>query len=111
MRKTNIILEVSVSEKNGVEGIRWKSDDPPSNGNFIDAKAFFLSLFDSASLDTMKIDLWTNKLQVGEMQRLTYFSLKSLSETYHRATKDDKMANDLARFCQYFGEETGIITK
>ena len=110
MRKVNIVLEVSIDDDKGVERIMWKSDDPPSNGKFSEAKAFFLSLFDRESLDTMKIDLWTSKMEVGEMNRLTYYALKSLADTYYKSTKDPKMANDIARFCQYFGEETKVVS-
>jgi hypothetical protein len=37
--------------------------------------------------------------------------MKSLTETYFRATKNQKMASAMQQFVQYFGEETGIIPK
>ncbi len=109
MKKVKIVLEVTLDKHQGVENIRWKSDDPPSAGKFEDAKGFFLSLFDKAQLETMKIDLWIKTMEIGEMDRMVYYTLKSLAETYYKATKNNKLANDIARFSQYFGEEAGIV--
>lgn len=109
MKKVKIEIEIQIDEGKGVESIRWKSDDPPSNGQFSEAKGFFLSLFDNETLETLKIDLWTQKMEIGEMDRLTYYTLKSMADTYYNATKNSDTASDLARFCQYFGEETGIL--
>jgi len=59
----------------------------------------------------MKIDLWTNKLEVGEMNRMMYNTLRGLADSYNSATKNPQLANDVARFAQYFGEEAGIIKR
>ena len=32
-----------------------------------------------------------------------------MSETYERATGDEKMSNEMRRFCQYFAEELNLM--
>ncbi len=111
MKEVTITLKVNLDDKNVPERIQWKSDDPPSQGQWAEAKSFFLSLFDKKSLETMKIDLWDKELEVGEMNRLCYYTLRGMADSFHKATKNDQLANDVARFAQYFGEESGVIKK
>lgn len=106
-----IELEVTLNDQNHVEDILWKSEDPPSKGVQQRAKGFFLSLFDADSLETLKIDLWTSTFEIGEMNRLTYYTLRSLGDSFYKATNNEQLGNDLARFAQYFGEESGVIPK
>lgn len=111
MREVKIELNIKLDEENVPESIQWTSDDPPANGNLAAAKGFFLSLFDESSLETMKIDLWTKKLEVGEMNRLCYFTIKGMADSYNNSTGNHQLANDMARFAQYFGEECGVLKK
>jgi hypothetical protein len=55
--------------------------------------------------------LWTKELQVAEMDRFMYQVLQSLSQTYLKATNNKELAEDMARFAQYFGEKTEIVPK
>jgi len=111
MRRVDINIKVDLDEKNVPTSITWSSDDPPSNGNESGAKAFFLSVFDKKELETLKIDLWSKEFEVGEMNRMMYYTLRSMADSYFRATNNQEMSNDMARFAQYFGEELGIIKK
>lgn len=111
MKKVNINLQVELDDNNVPGSIVWSSDDPPSNGQEADAKAFFLSIFDKKNLETLKIDLWNTEFEVGEMNRMMYYTLKGMADTFYRATNNNDMANDIARFAQYFGEELGIVQK
>jgi len=111
MKKVDINIEVSLNEQNVPQELKWKSDDPPSSGKYAEAKAFFLSIFDANQLETLKIDLWTEKFEVGEINRMMFYTLKGLADSYHKATGNQEMSNDMARFAQYFGEELGLIKK
>ena len=111
MNHKELTLSISLDEKKIPKKITWKSDDAPSNNQEQEAKAFFLSLIDKETLETLKIDLWTGDLQIGEMNRLVYYSLKAMADTYFNGTKNSDLANDLARFAQYFGEESGVLIK
>jgi gliding motility-associated protein GldC len=109
MKKVKIELNVQLGDDNIPEKIEWVSDDGPSKGELQGAKGFLLSLFDEKSLETMKIDLWTKKMEIGEMNRLCYYTFKGMAESFHNATKNADLANDMARFAQYFGEQSGVI--
>lgn len=112
MSKTSQIkINVKLNDQNHPTDIEWQSNDNPSGEGLHSAKAMMLALFDKEYKDTFKIDLWTEELQVIEMDRFVYQALKSMGDTYFRATNNTKLANDIQRFAQYFGEETEIIKK
>ena len=70
-----------------------------------------LSLFDADHQETLKIDLWTTEMQVNEMDRFVYQSLRGIAETYFRATNNKDLASDMQQFVRYFGEQTEILPK
>ena len=111
MKKEKISISVELDESNVPSKLTWSSSDNPSGKGDDEAKAFLLSIFSKSQLDTLKIDLWTKEMQVSEMDRLFYNTLKGLSETYLKATNNNQLASDLARFAQYFGEETDILPR
>ncbi len=74
-------------------------------------KAMLLSVFDHDRRETLKIDLWTKDMQVVEMDRFMYQTLRGLADTYRSATNNTAMANAMQQFVQYFGEGTEIIPK
>lgn len=109
---TNTIsINVGLDEHKHPVEISWNSSANPAGTEDKECKAMLLSLFDKDHLDTYKIDLWTSEMQVVEMDRFMFQTLKSLADTYFKATKNQELANDMQRFVQYFGEETEIITK
>ena len=72
-------------------------------------KAMLLSVFDMDRKETLKIDLWTKDMQVQEMDRFLFQSLRGLTDTYAKATNNTALANQMAKFVEYFGQQTGII--
>lgn len=110
-KKSTITIDVELDENKHPINIEWKSSDTPVDMGKKESKAMLLSLFDRAHLDTYKIDLWTNDIQIVEMDRFMYQTLRGLADTYFRATKNEELANDMMRFVQYFGEETELIPK
>ncbi len=104
----NINIEVKLDTTKTPESIICSGDDIP---DAIQGKAMMLSLFDANSLDTVKIDLWTNELQINEMDRFVFQSLRAIADTYYKATRNTELANDMQKFIQYFGERTEILTK
>lgn len=110
-KKSEIKIQVSLNDDNNPSDISWMSDDHPEGKKFQSAKAMMLALFDKEYKDTYKIDLWTTEMQVIEMDRFVYQALRSMGDTYFRATNNKKLANDIQRFAQYFGEETEIISR
>jgi len=106
-----IRIRVGLDEENVPIRIDWQAEDNPSAETPQECKAFLLSLFDKEHRETLKIDLWTKDMQVVEMDRLFYHSLRSMADTYFRATQNKELASDMQRFVQYFGEQTEVIPK
>ncbi len=110
MQNSKIILEILLDENKIPEKIFWtaaESDDASKQPS----KALMLSLFHEQTKETMRIDLWTKEMQVMEMDRFYYHSLKSMADNYLKATGNEKMASAMRQLAQYFGEETQIIPK
>jgi hypothetical protein len=57
----------------------------------------------------MKIDLWTTEMQVIEMDRFFFQTLRAMADTYFKATQNAELATAMQQFVQYFGEKTQII--
>ncbi len=111
MKSTEINIKVTLDEKNHPSDITWQASDDPKNKGMQDAKAMLLSLFDKNQKDTLKIDLWTKEMQVMEMDRFMFQTLKALGDTYFRATQNAQMASAIQQLADYFGQETGIVPK
>lgn len=111
VKKSDINITVGLNEENVPVSIHWKAEDNPSHVKPAECKAMLLSLFDRDHFDTLKIDLWTKDMQVNEMDRFFYQTFRAMCDTYFRATQNGKLANEMQRFVQYFGEQTEIIPK
>ena len=112
IKKTSEIKIAIGLDKEGIpDKINWSASDGQDGPMKSEAKAFLLSVFDKESKDTLKIDLWTKEMQVHEMDRFFFQTLRAMSDTYFKATQNNKLAADMQRFVQYFGEETEILPK
>lgn len=107
--KSQIEINIELDDSKVPEKIDWSSSDGQITNQ--EVKAMFLSVFDKETLDTLKIELWTKEMQVGEMDRFVFQILRSMSDTYMKATNNSNLSNDMRKFVQYFGEKTGIIPK
>ncbi len=106
----DIIVRVGLDANNLPVKMEWRSSDEPA-GNMHEIKAMVLSMFDKETKDTMKLDLWTMDFQMNEMDRYMYHSLRSLADTYYKATKNKELANKMQQFANHFGEETEVLAK
>lgn len=108
-KTSKINIEVTLGDDKIPEKISWSAPDQGQLGQ--EAKAMLLSIFDTPTKDTLKIDLWIKEMQVAEMDRFFYQSLRAMSETYFKATNNHVLARSMQQFVQYFGEETEIIPR
>ena len=72
-------------------------------------KAMLLSVFDVERRETLKVDLWTRDMQVIEMDRFMFQTLRGLADTYRNATNNTALANAMQQFVDYFGKQTEIL--
>jgi gliding motility-associated protein GldC len=101
-------IDVGLNEENIPVEINWKNVGPDGSKEEHPAKAMLVSFFERQSRDTLKIDLWTKDMQVMEMDRFFYQTLRSMADTYFRATGNKELASAMQQFVQYFGEKTEV---
>lgn len=110
MKKSQIRINIELDTDGVPAKINWEADNSPQNKEQ-ECKAFLLSVFDKETKDTLKIDLWTKEMQVMEMDRFFYQTLRAMSDTYFKATSNKELATQMQQFVQFFGEKTEILPK
>lgn len=108
MKKSKIQIEVTLDEDQVPSDIRWRADDSPTT-EFKEVKSVFLSLYDLSSEETMKLDLWTKEFRVDEMDKFVFQTLRTMADSYYKATSNGDMANHMVQFAKFFGTETGLL--
>lgn len=108
-KRSEIKLDVGLDKTGLPVDIKCIAVDSQKGVQETNCKAMILSLFDRDSKDTLKIDLWTKDMEIMEMDRFVYQMMRSLADTYYKATNNADLANEMQRFVQYFGEKTEII--
>ena len=101
--KSKIELNVELDENRVPEKLNWTAQDGGVNNEA--AKAMMLSVWDSKAQETLKIDLWTKDMPVDEMKLFFHQTLVTMSDTFLRATQDEKMTATMKDFCDYFAEK------
>jgi gliding motility-associated protein GldC len=108
VKSSDIIFRVGLNAEQVPIKIEWGASD--RNGGVLEeCKAMAVALFDKDHRDTLRIDLWTKEMQVLEMDRFMYQTLRSLSQTYLKATQNKELAEEMAKFAHFFGQKTEII--
>ncbi|SFU49583.1 gliding motility-associated protein GldC [Pustulibacterium marinum] len=103
---SNINLKVELDENRIPEILRWTAEDGGVDNE--EAKAMLLSLWDHKQQETLRIDLWTKDMPVDEMKVFFHQTLVAMSDTFYRATQDEKMTATMKDFCDYFAEKLEI---
>ncbi|HRW75339.1 MAG: gliding motility protein GldC [Lewinellaceae bacterium] len=109
VRTSQIRINVGLNKENVPVDITWDADDQ-GGVEPQPCKAMFLSLFERSAKETLKIDLWTEDMQIVEMDRMIFHTLRSMAETYLKASNHVELAGQFQQFVHYFGEKTGILT-
>lgn len=107
---SEIKIEIELNDEQHPEKIMWEASDNPNGNGKSEVKGMLLSLFDKDYKDTFKIDLWTDEMQVVEMDRFMFQTIRALGDTYYKATQNAKLAGAIQQLAEYIGKETGIIT-
>jgi len=102
-KNTDIKIQVGLDENNIPEQMQWSAEDGGIKDQ--DTKAMLLSFWDSEQQEALKMDLWVKDMPVDQMQLFFYHTLMSLSDTFYKATQDEKMTATMRDFCDYFAEK------
>ena len=100
--KSEIRINIGLDENKVPEAIFWSADD----GNIKDreVKATFLSVWDSNDKETFRVNLWTKDMPVDEIKQFFHQTLVSMQESLKTATGDEKLADTMKDFNDYFLE-------
>ena len=112
MAKKNISkieLLVEIDENKIPEKIYWTAKD--GNISNKETKAALLSLWDSESKESLRIDLWTKDMPIDDMKMFFYQTLSTMTDTYQRATQDEEMTKSIKYFCNFFAKKLELSEK
>lgn len=112
VKKTSTIqLKVGLDDQQIPVRIDWSAQNGEQPPTGKEAKAFLVSIFEKDSRDTLKMDLWVKDMQVNEMDRFFFQTLRGMADTYFKATQNKELATAMQQFVNYFGEETKLLDK
>tara|TARA_B110000444_G_scaffold113726_1_gene107231 strand:+ start:170 stop:505 length:336 start_codon:yes stop_codon:yes gene_type:complete len=105
-KKSKIEIYVDLDDNKIPEKILWSAED--GNIKNKESKALFLSVWDSEKKESLRIDLWTKEMPLDEMKIFFHQTLVAMSDTFNRATQDEKMTATMKDFCDYFAEKLNL---
>ena len=97
---------IDLDENKIPEKLHWTAKDGGVDTE--EAKAILLSIWDSKAQESLRIDLWTKDMPVDEMKLFFHQTLVAMSDTFKRATDDEKMSDTMKDFCDYFAEKLDL---
>jgi gliding motility-associated protein GldC len=100
---SEIKFVIELDENRVPEKLNWSAQDGGVENE--EAKAILVSVWDSKAQETLRIDLWTKDMPVDEMKKFFHQTLVAMSDTFQRATGDEKMSDTMRDFCTYFAEK------
>ena len=103
---SEINFYIDLDENKVPEKLSWSAQDGGVNAE--EAKAIMLSIWNSNNKESLRIDLWTKDMPIDEMKLFFHQTLVAMSDTYMRATGDEKMSETMKDFCDYFAEKLDL---
>lgn len=105
-KTSTIELTVELDDNRIPEQLRWSAEDGGIKNQ--EAKAMMLSVWDGNTQETLRIDLWTKDMPIDQMKVFFHQTLVAMSNTFNRATQDEKMTATMKDFCDYFAEKLDL---
>ncbi len=109
VHKSEIRIDIELDDNRIPEKLKWTAKDGGVENE--ETKAMLLSVWDSKNKESLRIDLWTKDMPVDEMKIFFHQTLVAMSDTFHRATQDEKMSATMKDFCDYFAEKLELVKK
>ena len=99
--KSSINIQIQLDEEKMPELIEWNA---PGGGveDLQQAKGLLLGLWDGTDKSALRIDVWTKKMMVDEMNDFFYQSFFGMADTYVRATRNADLAQEIKDFAKAF---------
>ena len=106
---SQINIQIELAEDKMPESIQWTAPDGGVD-DWQKAKAILLGLWDGEEKSALRIDLWTGKMMVDEMNDFFYQTFYGMADTYLRATKNAELAQELKEFAKTFLKKASEAT-
>lgn len=106
---SKIQITVGLDDNRIPEKLSWTAQDGGVSNE--EAKAIMLSVWDQKKQESLRVDLWTKDMPVDEMKLFFHQTLVTMIDTYLKATQDEKMADTMKDFCDYFAEKLDLAKK
>lgn len=99
--KSEINIEVELAADRMPENINWMA---PGGGvqEWQKAKAILVGMWDGEAKEALRIDLWTHKMMVDEMNDFFYQTLCGMADTYSRATNNVELSAEMKEYARQF---------
>ena len=102
-KDAEIKLKVILGEDNVPEEIFWDASQSEAPGEKR-CEAVFISMWDAEKKESLVVDLWTKKMEVGEMNYHFYYTMMKMADTYERATSQERISGRIREFAGEFAE-------
>ena len=102
-RESRIEVSVQLDGQNIPQLLQWKATDAPPGLH--EAAAMMLALWDGKSKNGLSMDLWTKAMTIPEMNLFFYQTLLTMSDTFHRATQNESLSEEIKTFARQFIEK------
>ena len=103
LNTSEITLKVTLDENRVPEQIQWSAQDGGITNE--EAKAMLLSVWDAKARESLYIPLWTKDMPVDDMKIFFHQTLVAMSDSFMKASQDEKMTATMKDFCDYFAEK------
>ncbi len=98
--QSEIKITVELDEHKVPEKLFWTAEDGGIEKR--ESKAIFLSVWDDVEKELLKIDLWTKEMPLDDMKKFYHQILHTMATTYQRASNEDDVAGEIAKFAEEF---------
>lgn len=107
-KTSQIRIDVHLDQENLPIDIKWDADDADFEGKE-SAKGMMLSIFDGLQQNAMRIDLWTQDMNVEEMNLFMFQTLATMADTFERATGNKELSDEMRDFVHHFGHKANVF--
>ena len=101
MNKSTISIDVLLDAQKVPQQIQWSATDSSAEMKQT-AKAMCIAFWDGAEKTALRIDLWTKEMMVDEMADFYYQMMMTMADTFHRATHQQELTDDMKAFAKTF---------
>lgn len=105
--KQTLKFEVELDENNLPNSIKML-EEKASNSS-IDLKALMIAGWDAKRKETLRVDIWTKDMPVNDMFIMYHQNMMGMATSLEKSTGQNKLANALRDYCEFFAKETKIL--